>query len=216
MSTLTSTPDTTIDSAQRKTAVRAMVTTLGLDLGLPMGAYFVADLAGANTYTALLAGTAVSGARLIWVAIRQRRVDAFAMFLMILFAAGLALSFLSGDPRFMLAKDSATSAVAGLTLLVSCVIGRPLAYYAAKRFAGDEGRDRFEATADSDAMRRRWFTVSLVWGAALLSDSLLRMAAVYLLPLHTAANLSQILMIVVYGGLFTWTIRSHKRNAIAA
>ncbi|MFB8178963.1 hypothetical protein ACFC8N_23495 [Streptomyces sp. NPDC055966] len=60
--------------------VRAMVTTLFYDVGLSAIAYFAAELLGANTYIALLAGTAVAGLRVLWVAIRQRRIDPFALF----------------------------------------------------------------------------------------------------------------------------------------
>ncbi|MFI5778095.1 VC0807 family protein [Nocardia sp. NPDC051570] len=204
------------DSRQSHTpAVRNMVTTLGLDLGLPVAAYFLAQLLGASTYLSLLAGAVVSGVRMVWVLVRHRRIDAFATFLLVLFGAGLALSFVTGDVRFMLAKDSATSATAGLTLVISCVIGRPLAYYAALRFAGAQRRADFLAHAHSDAMRKRWFRVSLVWGLALLADSALRIAAVYLLPIHIAADLSQILMIAVYVLLITWTARSARHTTPA-
>lgn len=185
-----------------------MVITLAMDVALPVAAYFIAELAGASTYVSLLAGTVASGLRLVWVAARQRRVDAFAVFLLVLFGAGLALSFVTGDARFLLVKDSATSAAAGLALLGSCLINRPLAYYAARRIAGAAGREQFLATAHTEAMRKRWFRVSLVWGVALAADSVLRVAAAYLLPIHTAANVSQALMIAVYVGLLGWTVRT--------
>jgi len=211
--TLTTTT-TTADSQPAPTgAIRAMTTTLTLDLGLPVAAYFLAELLGASTYVSLLAGTVASGLRLGWVALRQRRLDPFAIFLLVLFGAGLALSFATGDVRFMLAKDAATSGTAGIALLVSCLINRPLAYYAAQRFAGAAGREQFLATAHTDAMRRRWFLVSLVWGAGLFTDAMLRVTAIYLLPAHTAANLSQALMIAVYPLLLLWTIRTQPHRA---
>jgi hypothetical protein len=45
-----------------------------------------------------------------WVALRDRRVDPFAMFLMVVFGAGLALTFVTGDARFMLPLDVAVGA----------------------------------------------------------------------------------------------------------
>lgn len=211
--TLIATTKTTNSQPTPTGAIRAMTTTLGLDLGLPVAAYFLAELLGASTYVSLLAGTVASGLRLGWVALRQRRLDPFAVFLLVLFGAGLALSFVTGDVRFMLAKDAATSCTAGVALLVSCLLNRPLAYYAAQRFAGAAGREQFLATAQTDAMRRRWFLVSLVWGAGLLTDAMLRVTAIYLLPAHAAANLSQVLMIAVYPLLLLWTIRISHRAA---
>ncbi|MFF3692189.1 VC0807 family protein [Streptomyces sp. NPDC002221] len=202
--------------ATRSRAVKhAMVATLFYDIGLSVMAYFAAELLGASTYVALLAGTLVAGARMLWVAVRQRRVDPFALFLLVLFGASLALSFTSGGARFILAKDSAQSAVAGLVLVGSCAVGRPLAYYAAQRFARQAGTRQaaeFNAMADTATMRARWRRVTLVWGTTLLIDASLRIAAVYLLPIKVASNVSQLLMVAFVGGLVLWTARSMKKE----
>jgi hypothetical protein len=192
-------------------ASRVMVTTLFYDIGLSVIAYFVAELLGASNYVALLAGTVVSGLRMLWVAVRQRRLDPFALFLLALFGAGLVLSFFTGDARFILAKDSTMSCTAGLVLVGSCIIKRPLGYYAAQRFARSAGsaqHAQFQATAKTEAMRARWFRVSLVWGITLLVDASLRIAAIYLLPIGLAATTSQVLMVAAYGLLTLWTIYS--------
>jgi hypothetical protein len=158
-------------------ASRNMMVSLAGDVGLPIAAYAVAELCGFSTYVSLLAGTVVAAIRMAWVAIRDRRLDVFATFLLILFGVGFLLTFVTGDVRFVLAKDSTTSATAGLVFLGSCIIKRPLAFYAAKRFAGTAGRAEFLATADTPVMRRRWYTVSLVWGVGLITDAALRMTA---------------------------------------
>jgi hypothetical protein len=49
-----------------------MVTTLFYDVGLSVIAYFVAELLGASNYVSLLAGTVVSGLRVLWVAFQKR------------------------------------------------------------------------------------------------------------------------------------------------
>lgn len=212
-------PATPTDTGSRgrrlNPALRAMVTTLFYDVGLSVIAYFVAELLGASNYVSLLAGTVVSGLRVLWVALRQHRLDPFALFLLALFGAGLAVSFATGDARFILAKDAAGSCTAGLVFLGSCIVKRPIAYYAAQRFARSAGsaqHEEFQATARSDLMRARWYRVSLVWGIALLLDVSLRVAAIYLLPIGLAANLSQVLMVTVYTLLMLWTIFSAKRQ----
>ena len=129
-------PPLTGDSAgppkRAPSAIRNMVVSLLGDVGLPVAAYFIAELLGASTYRSLLAGTVVAGLRMGWVAIRERRFDVFATFLLVLFGAGFVLTFVTGDVRFVLAKDATTSATAGLIFLGSCIVNRPLAYYAAK------------------------------------------------------------------------------------
>lgn len=193
-----------------------MVVSLAGDVGLPIAAYAIAELCGYSTYVSLLAGTVVAAIRMAWVAIRDRRLDVFATFLLILFGVGFILTFVTGDVRFVLAKDSTTSATAGLVFLVSCIIKRPLAFYAAKRFAGAAGSEEFLATADTPAMRRRFYTVSLVWGVGLITDAALRMTAAYTLPPDTAVNVSQVLTVVAYGSLIGWTVLTTKRQAPAA
>ncbi|QWF77687.1 VC0807 family protein [Amycolatopsis sp. CA-230715] len=183
------------------------------DVGLPVLAYFAAKLLGADAYTALLSGTVVSGLRVGWAAVRQRRLDPFALFLLALFGAGLLLTFVTGDARFVLAKDAAVSGVASLVMLGSCLIGRPIAYYAAKRFAESSGHAGFDRTANTDAMRRRWYRVTLVWGLGLLADTVLRVLCVYMLSIDVAATASQVLMLVFYAGLLVWTIRSARKKS---
>ena len=216
----TSPEDTTAESRKRiNPAVRGMVGTLMLDIGLSVLAYFVAELLGASNYLALLAGAVVSGLRTLWVAARQRRLDPFSLFLLTLFGAGLALSFITGDARFILAKDSAMSCTAGLVFVASCVINRPIAFYAAQRFARSAGsaeHDEFQATARTAAMWARWFRVTLVWGISLLVDAGLRITAIYVLPIGVAANVSQVLMLTVFALLFLWTVVTAKKSRALA
>lgn len=200
-------------------AVRGLAGTLFFDIGLSVLAYFAAELLGASTYVALLAGTVVSGLRMLWVAVRHRRLDPFALFLLAMFGVGLALTFLTGDARFILAKDSAMSCAAGLVLVVSCLIKRPIAFYAAQRFARSAGsaqHEEFQAIAGTEVMRARWVRVSLVWGFCLLADAGLRIVAIYLLPIGVAANLSQALMVAGYAGLFLWTVVTAKKSPAVA
>lgn len=198
---------------------RALAATLFYDVGLPVIAYFIAGLFGASNYLALLIGTLVSGLRMVWVGVRQRRLDPFALFLLTLFGTSLALTFATGDARFVLVKDCAMSLTAGLVFVGSCLIKRPLAFYAAQRFARSASaaeQEEFQASAKTTAMWTRWYRVSLVWGSALLADASLRIAAIYALPVHLAAPVSQILMVAVFTLLFGWTVWSAKRTQAAA
>ncbi|WP_037367355.1 VC0807 family protein [Amycolatopsis orientalis] len=193
---------------------RALITTMFLDVGLSVVAYYTANLLGASAYVSLLIGTVVAAARTIWVAVAQRRLDLFSSFLVLLFGLGLGLSFVTGDPRLLLAKESVTTFCAGVALVGSCVLNRPLAYYAARRFARSAGgaqQREFEATAHDATLRRRWYQISLVWGSGLIADSVLRIVGVYTLPFDTAAACSQALMVVAFAGLIAWTLLTRRR-----
>jgi len=207
-----------MQTAVGASAARTLIGTLALDVGMPVAAYFAAGLAGASTYQALLIGTVVAGLRVLWVVVRQRRIESFAVFLLLLFGASLVLAFVGGDARLLLAKDAATSLLAGLVMAGSCLVRRPFAYYAAERMARSSGRtEQFRAAADAPGGQAHWYRISLVWGGALLADSLVRVAAIYLLPVDIAAGLSQVLMVAVYVGLVPWTllVTASRKKSVA-
>jgi hypothetical protein len=205
---------------------RRLLASVGYDIGPAVLAYYGARAVGLSEYAALLAGALASAGRVLWVAARNRRVDAFAGFLLVLFGLGVALSFVTGDPRFVLAKDSVTTAVAGLAFLGSCLVGRPLCYLAARRMArpvdgavlgGVASRYAEQSGAAAEPARvRRWYTLSIGWGVGLLAEAVLRLPLVYLLPMDVALGASKALMVLCFAVLITWTIRSAKRDSARA
>jgi len=194
---------------------RQLVLSLLWDIGPSVAAYYGARALGCTEYVSLLAGTVAAAVRLGWVAVRDRRLDPFAMFLMVLFGVGLALTFVTGDARFVLVKDSLTSLLAGLFFVGSVALRRPLTYYAAQRFTGAAGQAELRANYTDPSFRRRFYVSSLVWGGGLTLESLLRIPMVFLLPIDTAVGASNVLMIAAYGLLISWTVRSTKRAAAA-
>ncbi len=185
-----------------------------LDVGLPLLAYYGLHAAGVSDYRALLAGTIVAGLRVAFVALRNRRLDGFAAFLMAMFAVGLALAFATGDARFMLAKDSVGTAVAGLIFLSTCVVGRPVIFYAAQRFATttSEKRELWNTLWQTKLAFRRGFRVmSVVWGVGLLVEAAVRIPLIYLLPIQIMVGLSTVLQVTAFTLLMTWNLWYGKR-----
>lgn len=191
---------------------RRLLMSMFWDVGLAVLAYYGARALGLSEYAALLTGTLASGGRLLWVAVRDRRLDPFAGVLLVLFAAGLALSFVTGDARFLLAKDSAISGVAGLALLGSCLVGKPLCYLAALRMAGPARSELAARAAADPALRRRFAQLTLVWGGGLLAEAVLRIAVVYALPIDVAVGASTLLQLTAMGGLIAWSVYQAKRG----
>ncbi|MBE1611372.1 intracellular septation protein A [Actinopolymorpha pittospori] len=194
--------------------LRPVILSLVWDVGLSIGAYYLCRALGASTYVSLLVGTLVAGVRVAYVAIRARHFDAFAGFMVGVFGIGLILSFLSGDDRFLLLKDSFGTAAAGLAFLGSCVIGRPLIYYAAQRFAAPtpQGREQWEALwATSAPFRRTFVVLSAVWGIGLLVEAAVRVVLVYVLPVDVMAGLSSVLSIAAFALLMTWNMWYSRR-----
>lgn len=179
------------------------------DTGLPTAAYYLARAAGETPSLALLAATAIAGARVVFVASRSRCLDAIAAFLLVVFGVGLALSFSTGHARFLLAKDSVPTAVAGLIFIGSCTFGRPLAYAWAKRLMArtPELRTRWDALWSSQAaFRRACYLVSLIWGVGLLVEAGVRLLLIYLIPVDSMAGLSSALSLGTIAVLAMWTV----------
>lgn len=190
------------------------------DAGLPLAAYYGLHAAGASTIVALGAGTVLSGLFVLAEIVRNRKVDVFAGVILAGFAIGLGLTFVSGDARFMIAKDSFTTALIGGAFLVSVAVGTPLTYVVAKRgMAGDPDKAAaFEQKYRTQPLvRRTLLTLALAWGVGLVGEAAVRLVLVYQLPVATMVWLSTVMMVITFGLLIAITLLVVRRaGAIAA
>ena len=62
-------------SRRRPVSPRLMLRGLGWDVGLPVVAYYALHLAGVHDFVALLVASALAAARIVWVAVRERRAE---------------------------------------------------------------------------------------------------------------------------------------------
>jgi hypothetical protein len=176
------------------------------DAGLPVAAYYLLRAVGQNEKIALLAGTILAAARMIWVATGKRSFDGFAALLAAVLGIGLVLSTVTGDARFVLLKESFGTAAAALVLLASCAGRSPLVLVAVRAGSNRAKRDEIDRLcADVPPFRRAFVLMTAVWGIGLLLESILRVPLVYLLPADLMAGLSVVLLLVVIGVLSAWT-----------
>ena len=137
---------------------------MGLDIGLPLVAYYGLHAFGADTWVALLAATIVSGARSVWIVVRQRRFNPFSALMLAVFGVGLLLAFVTGDPKLIILKDSVFTGIVGIAFLLSLVIGRPLTLEARRSWSPKEAAEIDEAWRTNAAARHGYRVTSLVWG----------------------------------------------------
>ena len=188
--------------------VRAMVRGLVWDIGVPVVAYYVLVLFGVSDFVALLVGTLLAGANLIWEAVRERTLNPFSTVMLIVFGLGLVLSFLTGDPRFLLVVKSAVTGAVGLVFLVTAARGRrPLTLAAQQKWSPEQAAELGEEYRTDPDVQRGHRICSTVWGVGLVAESLLRVVIVYLLPLSVAVAASTVLLVAVIAGLTFWTTR---------
>lgn len=216
--TLTGPATTPSDDPSKGRMIGTLMANLFLDAGLAILAYGVARLLGYSPFVGLIAGTVVAGLRVVWVVVRQRKIDPFAVFMMGIFALGLVLSLVTGSPRFLLAKESFGTGAAGLAFVLTCLRGKPLAYHASQRVAAPtvEERDAWARMWTAQPIfRSRFRTMSLVIGGALLVEAVVRVPLIYVLPIDVMAVLSPVLTPVVITLTSIWAVHYGSATELA-
>jgi intracellular septation protein A len=176
---------------------RRLLLQMVWDVAAPIALFYVLRAAGVSTFAALLAGAVlpVVTTGVYWL--RDRRLEPMAAFVAAVMVLGLLVSLVSGDTRFMLAKDGWVTAVAGLSFLVSMWARRPLAYLGARPLL--EGRFRSDGTSwetlweNEPAFRRIWRVSTAIWGVAMLLDAAARVVMSYTLPVSVVPGLGGLL-----------------------
>lgn len=186
---------------------------LGLfwDIGLGLVAYYGLRALGASPYVALLGGTVTAGLRIGYVWLRDRRLDGFAAFMLVEFGVGLGFALLTGDARFLVAKESFSTGIAGILFLGTCVAGRPMLWHAAARFRPAARAELDRRWRSVPAFRHAFRVLTVVWGVGLLAEAAVRVVVAYTFPVDTAAGLSQLLRFATIGLLALWTLTAVKR-----
>jgi hypothetical protein len=200
---------------------RALLIGLLWDIGLPAVVFYVCRAFDVDVLPALAAGGLVALARVAWVAAVRHRLDGLAALVGGTFALLVVVSLLTGDPRILLAKESILSGAAGLLLVGSCVIGRPILYGLVRRL--NAGKDELLAQWDErwrtqPSFRRHFVLLSAVLGGVLLAEATVRLLLIYLLPVDVMAGLSPVLQVGTLALLVCWALwfRSRRRRAVAA
>ncbi|QCB97924.1 hypothetical protein E5206_14190 [Arthrobacter sp. PAMC25564] len=191
---------------------RALVRGLAWDVGVPLAAYYVLHLAGATDWAALLAATGAAACRLLWTAFNGHSLNPFAMLMVVVFGLGLGLSFLTGDPRFLLLKDSAITGGMGVSFLVLAALGHPLTLDAAKTWSPEHAGEMDRESHRNQAVHRWHLKISAVWGAGLIAEASTRAVLVYLLPIDVMVGVSAALAVAVFAALIAWTVGDRKRR----
>ncbi|MEU2717556.1 VC0807 family protein [Streptomyces sp. NPDC007205] len=188
-----------------------------VDVAVPLGSYYLLkDAFGMSTFAALAWSSVVPAARTVWSLVRERKANGLAGLILAVNLVSLLLTFVSGDPRLMLAKDGAVSSTVAIGILLSVRLGRPMMTAGLKPFLvkGDAAREAAWArltsgvAARSAEFLRKERAYSVVWGLALLAECVARVVGAYTIPADTMVWLGTVFLlgaigigVVVGGGL---------------
>lgn len=142
--------------------------------------------AGFGDVPSMVAGAVASGAIVLGDLVRTRkgrRVDGFAVLVLLEVVASVVLTSISGDARFVLARTSLYLAIGGVFALATTWSERPLMRTALKPVAakGDPARaEAFDRTWRKSARFRGYYrAMTAGLGAVFLVDAVLRIALIY-------------------------------------
>ena len=195
--------------------LRPMLRGLALDVALPLVVYYGLYLLGAGDWTALLAAGGVAGARIVWAAVRERSLNPFATVMLIVLGLGMGLALVSGDPRFLLLKNSVVTGAVGLVFLATTRWGRPLTLSATQSFMRGRSAGVLEAYRTDPHVRRSFQLDSTVWGTGLLVEAFARVPLIYLLPIPVVVGVSEAMTIAAFSALMTWNVWYARRGLAA-
>jgi hypothetical protein len=190
-------------SADRRPALRT-VRDLAIDLGIPLGTYYLLrDGLGVSLWLSLAVSSVGPAVRSVYAMVAQHELNLLATLMVLVNAAGIVVSFLTGEPRAMIAKDAIVSSVIAFTMLGSVAVGRPLMTPGLKLFLTkgaqhrDAAWDRLQAR--SAAFRRLEKLYTAIWGIALLADCIARCVGAYALPVPTMVWLGGVMIMGAIG-----------------
>jgi hypothetical protein len=187
-----------------------------LDIAPPLVAYYGLRALGQSEYVALLSATVLSGLKVTYDAIRTRRLDPFAVYLLLTFGLSLAVGLATTDPKLLLAGNTLVNGIGGLVFLGSCVIGTPLTQVVAERV---RPADEQPEPAEQLAHRRVHVLLSAMWGAGLLLEVAVRLVVIARLSVDAANGVTTAISLSTTGLLILATIvvtrRARARWAVA-
>jgi hypothetical protein len=127
-------------------SLRTALGGLALDVGAPLGTYYLLHGAlGVSLWLALALSSIGPAIRSVTGLRAPCGVNLLAMLMLAVNIAGIGISFLTGHPRAMIAKDSIVSSVIAFAILASVAAHRPLMSAALKPFLTKGRADRTAA-----------------------------------------------------------------------
>ncbi|BCJ33588.1 hypothetical protein Athai_10910 [Actinocatenispora thailandica] len=202
----------------------APIGSIALDIVAPLAVLYGLRALGANLWTALVVSSAVPVLVLLVRFARRRVVDLPSLFVLVLIAAGVGISVLTGDPRVLLIRDSwlwLLVGVAGVWLLASVRYGRPGLLVVYRSFVltkvGPDGLRAWAGRWDTDPGFRHGLRVlTAVWGLATILNAVLHVAAAMVLPLAIAPLVLQLIWPAIIAPLMVFHVLYTKRRDLRA
>jgi hypothetical protein len=183
-----------------------------LDVAPPLIAYYGLRAAGVSEYVALLTATVLAGIKVSYDAIRARRLDPFAGYLMLNFGLSLAVGLATSDARMLMAGNTLVGGIGALVFLGSCFIGTPLTQIVSERVRAVS--DDSPEPGEAEFKHRVHIQLSAMWGIGLLIGTLISLAIIFSLSIDVANGVNTVVSLAVTALLMVATVVLAKRARV--
>jgi len=186
---------------------------IGINAGPPYATYLLLSYQGVPTVQALAAGAVFPVGAIIWGFVRQRRVQALGMIVLVATVASILAALYFTSPFLALAKGSLFTGSLGLAFLASLLAVRPLVFHLAR--LGQDEADQHHAETLWETVpryRRLMRRITAVWAVALLIEASLRLILIPVLPIALFLPVSEAMWICCLGLMIAWCWRYGARQ----
>ncbi|MFP3124650.1 hypothetical protein OH784_18180 [Ectobacillus funiculus] len=201
-------------SISRKEIIRGIVITLLINGAVPFVVYEVLR-SHMSSIAALSIATVIPLIDNLFSFIKRRKMDVFAVFMLVSFLLGIIMMCIGGSERLLLIRESFVTGILGIIFLGSLLFPRPLIFYFAIRFTVGNDPDKTSAFADNWQYAYFRFVLRLmtvVWGLALLGESAVRSILVFKLSVTQFLVVSNFVMYGFIGVAIVFTVIYRKHS----
>ncbi|WP_251550367.1 VC0807 family protein [Neobacillus muris] len=198
----------------KKEIIKGIVMTLLINGAIPFIVY-AALKPHMSSVTALSIATVIPLFDNLLSLIKKRRLDVFAVFMLISFLLGMMMVSIGGSERLLLIRESFVTGILGMIFLASLLFPRPLIFYFALRFTVGNQPDAASAFADNWKYSYFRFVlrlITIVWGLALIGESAVRTVLVFKLTVTQFLAVSNFVMYGFIGAAISFTVVYRKHS----
>lgn len=174
----------------------SLLKTLAIEIAVPTAVYYGLHALGASVFLSLALSGLVPLGRTLYQFAKDRTINGLALVVLVTNVVGMLLTFVSGDARMMIAKDSIGSGITGLVILASAFTATPIMAKTMRPFltqgkaAKEAAWERLSGTPEFDAIVRH---TSFIWGIGFALESAARVVGAFVLPVETMVWLSSVI-----------------------
>lgn len=149
--------------------------------------------------------------------IRQRSIDVLGAFTLITIVASIGLTFMTGDVKILLIRESLLTVLFGVICLISLLFPKPIWFYIIRYFT--VGNNAEQMHAYNTAWKFRSFrnyirTVTILWGIVYTIEFLIRLVMVYTLTISQVLVFSSVIFygLTILASVLTFRLGTRLRK----